>query len=170
MGLGSSLKKLSSGKGNWLANFGATISDLYNAPGDDTAKMLPSRYRNAYRRNVRNALLVTTGNAAGGIFEKSKSKGYTDKEASQNAVMLGAGHSQVSAKAKARMEAEEQAVQYAELERKRIAEDTRARGQIAARIRRSARATRNDKGGTLLTGGLGTTGSNAGAFAAMLGL
>ena len=55
--------------------------------------------------------------------------------------------------------------------RRRVAEDARARGQIAVRIRRGMRDNPSTKGGTIATSptGLGSTGG-FGAFASLLGL
>jgi hypothetical protein len=114
--------------------------------------------------------VASHGGGMGMQYEYSRMKGMNSDEATKNSVTGGAQYSQTRDMQRQRLAEESQREATAELERKRIAEDTRARGQIAARIRRSARATRSDKGGTLLTGGLGTTGSNVGSFAAMLGL
>lgn len=59
----------------------------------------------------------------------------------------------------------------AEFERKRAAEEARARGQVAVRIRRGMRDNPSTKGGTIATSptGLGSTGG-FGSFAALLGL
>ena len=56
-------------------------------------------------------------------------------------------------------------------ERRRIAEEARARGQVAVRVRRGMRDGASTKGGTIATGpnGLGSTGG-FGSFAALLGL
>lgn len=56
-------------------------------------------------------------------------------------------------------------------QRKRIAEEARARGQVAVRVRRGMRDSASTKGGTIATSstGLGSTGG-FGSFAALLGL
>ncbi len=56
-------------------------------------------------------------------------------------------------------------------QRRRIAEEARARGQVAVRVRRGMRDAPSTKGGTIATGagGLGSTGG-FGSFAALLGL
>lgn len=56
-------------------------------------------------------------------------------------------------------------------QRRRVAEEARARGQVAVRVRRGMRDSASTKGGTIATSstGLGSTGG-FGSFAALLGL
>lgn len=71
----------------------------------------------------------------------------------------------------ARAAADKQREADAAFERRRVAEEARARGQVAVRVRRGMRDGNSTKGGTIATSptGLGSTGG-FGAFAALLGL
>jgi len=165
MGFGSSFRKFRSGilkgKGNPLADAGALVHEAYSAPGDDTAKALPSKYRETYRRNMRRGLMAASLNTSAGIYDKSKSEGYTDKEAATNASMFGLGHSQVSAGAKARQAGEAQEVQAQEMSRQQAAQELADRNAQGLLIRRRRNRADPTKGGTLLTGSLGLPGRSA---------
>lgn len=59
----------------------------------------------------------------------------------------------------------------AAFERRRVAEEARARGQVAVRVRRGMRDSRSTKGGTIATSPLGLGGTGGyGDFARLLGL
>ncbi len=134
-----------------------------------TGKALPKSWRPLYRK-VFNQTAATVGGGGTMQYEYSRNKGMSSDEATKNSLTGGLQYSEARGMQKARVAEDASDAANADLERKRVAEEARARGQIAARVRRGMRDRPSTKSGTILTGGLGTTGSGAGQFAALLGL
>lgn len=114
---------------------------------------------------------ASMGGGMGLQYEYSRNKGMNSDEATKNSLTGGAQYSEARGMQKARSAEEDKREADAAFERKRIAEEARARGQVAVRVRRGMRDKSATKGGTIATGpgGLGSTGGY-GSFAALLGL
>lgn len=123
------------------------------------------------RKRTKEAIAAIYGGTHGMQYQHSRNRGMSGSEAQGNALTQGFQLQQYQAEQKTRVVEENKREADAAFERRRVAEEARARGQIAARVRRGQRDGRNTKGGTLATGpgGLGGTGA-FGAFASLLGL
>lgn len=125
------------------------------------------------RRRTREMVAAAIGGSHGLQYAHSRNRGMSGSEAQGNTLTRGFAIQQYRGQQKARVAEENQREADADLQRERVAEEARARGQIAARVRRGSREPRYTKGGTMTTGpgGLGGTGAGGfGAFAALLGL
>lgn len=112
------------------------------------------------------------GGGMGLQYEYSRNKGMNSDEATKNAVSGGAQYSETRGMQRARVAEDAAQEQDKKLALRQAAEQTRARGMIAARVRRAGRSDRpSTKGGTIATGALGVPGSGqSSSFASLLGL
>ncbi len=106
------------------------------------------------------------------LREYGKHQGYNSDERQGFGRSLGAGYASTEAAKTVRIAGEDAAKSAAQLSRQQQLSADQARGQIAARVRRSIRPDQpGTKNGTILTSSLGVPGSqSAGSFASLLGL
>ena len=123
------------------------------------------------RKRTKEAIAAIYGGTHGMQYQHSRNRGMSGTEAQGNALTQGFQFQQYRAEQKTRVAEDNVNEANAAFERTRVAEEARARGQIAARVRRGGRSGASNKSGTLATGpgGLGSTGA-FGSFAALLGL
>lgn len=156
-----------------FSGVGSGLMDLFNQAVDLPAEKSPlSKYiGSGGRRWLRRGMASAFAGPIGFQYQYSREKGMSDKEAAKNALTGGLQYSDARNSQMVREASDQAEVQRQEFEKRRVAEETRARGQIAARVRRSGRSDRpNTKNGTLLNGSLGIPGEVYGSFAQLLGL
>jgi hypothetical protein len=104
-------------------------------------------------------------------YEYSRNKGMNSDEATKNSVTGGMQYKESRQMQQGRLAEEAAQIEADALAYQQKQAVEKARNQIAVRVRRGARADRpGNKSGTLLTGGLGTTGNGPATFAALLGM
>ena len=146
------------------------LSKMVNKARSSTDSLGEKVGLNATQRKYLRYGAASMGGGMGIQYEYSRNKGMNSDEATKNAVSGGAQYSEARGMQKARVAEDAQQQAEATLQRRQAAEEARARGQIAARVRRGGTGGQ-PRAGTMATspGGLGTTG-NFGSFAALLGL
>lgn len=148
---------------SWLSK---KVDQARNATDDLGAKMgLSPGARKYFRIGV-----ASMGGGMGLQYEYSRNKGMNSNEATKNAIGGGITYQQSRAEQKERIAADEAEVTAQAVERTRIAEEARAKGQIAVRVRRGMRDRGTTRSGTMATGPGGLGSNGFGAFAALLGL
>lgn len=155
---------------SWLSKTVDKVRTSVDKIGDKSTEALPKSWRSGGRKAFRYGA-ASMGGGMALQYEYSRNKGMNSDEATKNSVSGGMQYSEARTAQKTRV-AEDKADAVAEQQRIQESQARdKARGQIAARVRRAVAGGRpSNKNGTVLSGGLGTTGSGGGVFAAMLGL
>ncbi len=134
------------------------MSPLRKIVGNDNAKLM---------------IASGIGGSSGWQYQYSRNKGMSGSEAQGNTLTKGFNYTQYRTKQTVRMAEEGQKESDAAFAQRQKDEQIKARGQIAARVRRARPDRQPDKNGTVLAGGLGSQGSGGGSpttFASLLGL
>lgn len=184
MGIGSRIKRAVSKATAPITN-PSGFNDLMTGHGEKANREYKTAYSKTEKQSKRKGTMDAIEMAAYGIygeqakryisFGADKGAGYSKEEGDDLGAGLGVNYQQVEGDRQQRkLETDAQRkldADSAEYRRKADLEDRKQRGQVASRVRRSARADKpGTKGGTLTSGGLGSAGGGQLSFASLLGL